>query len=150
MLVEGGMSGLGSSSTGECCRIGLPCHTFLHREAIVLCCSYQIVECLVSVALSMGQTLCPPGPFYQLLVAQVANMGSSYPWEVGSSRRSLVHWIGCRIVMCTLVRFRMKTPKYLIPRGNKPLLYDCIIKLATEISLFSLQISKTWCFVQRK
>ena len=23
----------------------------------------------------------------------------------------------------------------------------CIIKLATEISLFSLQISKTWCFV---
>ena len=22
----------------------------------------------------------------------------------------------------------------------------CIIKLATEISLFSLQISKTWCF----
>ena len=24
---------------------------------------------------------------------------------------------------------------------------DCIIKLATKISLFSLQISKTWCFV---
>ena len=37
--------------------------------------------------------------------------------------------------------FRMKTQKYLFPRGNKP--SYCIIKLATEISLFSLQISKT-------
>ena len=38
--------------------------------------------------------------------------------------------------------FRMKSPKYFFPRGMN--LY-CIIKLATEMSLFSLQISKTVC-----
>ena len=37
--------------------------------------------------------------------------------------------------------FRTKTPKYLFPSRNKPLLYH---QLATEISLFSLQISKTY------
>ena len=40
--------------------------------------------------------------------------------------------------------FRTKTPKYLFLRGKD--LYF-IIKLAAQISLFSLQISKTWCFV---
>ena len=40
--------------------------------------------------------------------------------------------------------FRTKTPKYLFLIG-KPLYF--IIKLATHISLFSLQISRTWCFV---
>ena len=43
--------------------------------------------------------------------------------------------------------FRTKTPKYFFQRGMN--LY-CIIKLATEISLFSLQISKTWCFGSRQ
>ena len=40
--------------------------------------------------------------------------------------------------------FRTKTPN--IYSQEEINLY-CIIKLATEISLFSLQISKTWCFV---
>ena len=43
--------------------------------------------------------------------------------------------------------FRMKTPKYLFFRGEKQLYF--IIKLASQISLFSLQISKTWCFVSK-
>ena len=40
--------------------------------------------------------------------------------------------------------FRMKTPN--IYSQEEINLY-CIIKLATSISLFSLQINKTWCFV---
>ena len=39
--------------------------------------------------------------------------------------------------------FRTKTPKYFFLRG-RDLYY--IIKLSTQISLFSLQISKTWMF----
>ena len=41
--------------------------------------------------------------------------------------------------------FRAKIPKYLFLYTRKNL--NFIIKLATQISLFSLQISKTWCFV---
>ena len=40
--------------------------------------------------------------------------------------------------------FRTEDPKYLFPRGNQPLLYH---QIGNRISLFSLQISKTWCFV---
>ena len=45
---------------------------------------------------------------------------------------------------CRLNPFRTKTPKYLFPRENKSLLYH---QIGNIFSLFSLQISKTWCFV---
>ena len=43
--------------------------------------------------------------------------------------------------------FRTKTPKYLFPRGNEPLLHHQIGNRNFFKSLYSLQISNTWCFV---
>ena len=57
-------------------------------------------------------------------------------------------WSGARrwITQQSFNPFRTKTQKYLFFRGKK--LYF-IIKLATQISLVSLHISNTWCFVSK-
>ena len=61
-----------------------------------------------------------------------------------SSIPSKLYIYGIMGVECTLNPFRMKTPKYLFPRGNKPLFHHQIGN--TNFFIFHYKSVKTWCF----